>query len=148
MDNSDDDFSDDGFDSLPAGTLLQLEQNAYQATQAPGAQSNGPSQTTTRTVQDNTTLLNGAQFLKPPSLQYQGLSSEYVDMDVGDLDAEVFEENGALEGAENHGLSIDIQARPVEPPAPGAFGQFQGQHYDGGTGLTAEQQLRAKIEEV
>lgn len=69
MDKSDDEFSDDGFD---AGTWLQLEQHANAATQNLSAQ--------------NPTEANVAQ-----------LAQEYGDTGVGELDAEISEEHGALE---------------------------------------------------
>lgn len=82
-DNDDDYFSDDGFESLPPGTLLQLEQNAYRATQAQRAPS--PPRAVTPNVQTNDASL------KPPRL-HTGLTSEYGALDVGELDAAVLDE--------------------------------------------------------
>lgn len=83
-DNDDDYFSDDGFESLPPGTLLQLEQNAYRATQAQRAPS--APRIVTPNVQTNDTSV------KPPPRLHTGLTSEYGALDVGELDAAVLDE--------------------------------------------------------
>ncbi|KAL1967315.1 hypothetical protein VTN77DRAFT_3361 [Rasamsonia byssochlamydoides] len=159
MDISDDEFSDDGFDSLPPGTLLQLEQNAYKA-QAQGAPA-------TRARQDETQFHNGAHHdpslsLTVPLPENQGLSSEYGDMDVGELDAEVLENadevlenDGPMEGLEHHEPSIRL---PVEGhPAQEAIPQPQEAPRNGGSAhdalhrgnQSAEiEQLRAQIAEL
>ncbi|CAL5870423.1 uncharacterized protein PFLUO_LOCUS4659 [Penicillium psychrofluorescens] len=74
MDDDDDYFSDD-FDSLPPGTLYQLEQSAYQATQA-------------QRQHQSTTL-------KPPPPLHSGLTNEYGTLEVGELEAEVYDNVGA-----------------------------------------------------
>jgi hypothetical protein len=74
MDDDDDYFSDD-FDSLPPGTLYQLEQSAYQVTQAQRQH-----QLTT---------------LKPPPPLHTGLTNEYGTLEVGELEAEVYDNVGA-----------------------------------------------------
>ena len=92
-DNDDDYFSDDGFESLPPGTLLQLEQNAYRATQAQQSapsnppRSNLPDAQTTFT--DHSTRYGTS--LKAPAHLHTGLTSEYGTLDIGELDAEVLE---------------------------------------------------------
>lgn len=92
MDSDDDFFSDDGWDSLPPSTLLQLEQNAYQATQVQKAQQTQDERVTplrsqsTNTAQSHTStsrqLIYPGPSLKPPPLP-TGLTNEY-----GDLNAE------------------------------------------------------------
>lgn len=147
MDNSDDGFSDDGFDSLPAGTLIQLEQNAYQATQGVSGY-NGSLQTTTRTVQECGSSHNGNQFLKPPPLPNQGLSREYRDLAIGDLDAQVFEENGTLEEPGSQRFSLGIQTGSAKTPAHATSDRLGGLHQDGENDSAREQQLRGSISEV
>lgn len=102
MDDSDDDFfSDDGFESIPTSTLLQLEQSAYQASQAQKARQ-APDEPvkslrnqSTNAVQSRVSTLrlpgHGGSSLRPPSLP-TGLSNEYGDINAGEeLEAEVFD---------------------------------------------------------
>lgn len=101
MDDSDDDFFDDGFESIPTSTLLQLEQNAYQATQAQKIQQTQDEPV--RSLQDQSTYALqshvstlrqpafGGSSLRPPSLP-TGLSNEYGEINSGEeLEAEVFD---------------------------------------------------------
>lgn len=104
-DNDDDFFSDDGFDDLPPGTLFQLEQNALQATQA---QNLAPSQPTpelnipARIVQDQflprahafqaKPSVSAHTTLQPPARLHTGLTNDYGDLDVGELDADVLDD--------------------------------------------------------
>lgn len=169
MDNSDDEFSDDGFDDLPPGTLLRLEQNAYKATQAQGALHE--QHHVSRPLQDDAQSHNGAHHdpslsLTVPLPENQGLSSQYGDLDVGELDAMVLEDgdevlgnDGAMEGLERHEASIRQPERhsdqaTIPQPQP----QPQERHYalhNGGNvhgelqSLSDEvAQLRARVEEV
>lgn len=92
-DNDDDHFSDD-FDSLPPGTLYELEQNAFQATQATATQHHAQPNL-------NDQALAGAPAqapatLKPPPRLHTGLTNEYDTLEVGELDAEVHDN---LDGA-------------------------------------------------
>lgn len=89
--DSDDDFLDDGidFDSIPAGTLLQLEQSAWQATQASPPQYDERSHSTG--AQTNRNQLNRDRA--PPPQRRQ--SSFYGDVEVIDLDADILEGNDA-----------------------------------------------------
>ncbi|EED15038.1 DNA repair protein Rad26, putative [Talaromyces stipitatus ATCC 10500] len=89
--DSDDDFLDDGldFDSIPAGTLLQLEQSAWQATQVPPPQSAERSHSTG--LQTNRNQLNQRGYNLPPSQRHN--SSFYGDVEVIDLDADILEDN-------------------------------------------------------
>ncbi|PLB45430.1 hypothetical protein P170DRAFT_512128 [Aspergillus steynii IBT 23096] len=101
-DNDDDFFSDDGFDDLPPGTLLQLEQNAFQATQAQNlAPSQPPTQLDTPAGNFRTRFpqkppafqarqaVPAHATLQPPARLHTGLTNDYGDLDVGELDAEV-----------------------------------------------------------
>jgi hypothetical protein len=79
--DDDDDYGSDEFDSLPAGTLYELEQNAFQATQASQAVNNPL----------RTQPLNNAGALRPPPRLHTGLSNDYNRLEVGELEAEVYE---------------------------------------------------------
>lgn len=113
MEDNDDDYFSDDFDSLPPGTLYELEQNAFQATQAPATQ---------RHVQPS--LNDGAQAgpsiqasatLKPPPRLHTGLTNDYDTLEVGELEAEVHDN---LEGtvALAHGQHVPVAENgwPVE----------------------------------
>ncbi|GLA83234.1 hypothetical protein AtubIFM56815_007426 [Aspergillus tubingensis] len=107
-DNDDDFFSDDGFDDIPPGTLFQLEQNAYRATQAPKpAQQHHQQQQPQHSVSDvkrssrpfsaqnrgafsDNAFVSNASLQPPPAL-HTGLSNEYDVWDIGELDAEVLD---------------------------------------------------------
>lgn len=102
-DNDDDFFSDDGFDDLPPGTLLQLEQSAFQATQAQNLAPSQPPLTQLDTPAANyrarfpqkpsvgqaRQALPAQASLQPPPRLHTGLTNDYGDLDVGELDAEV-----------------------------------------------------------
>ncbi|PGH15515.1 hypothetical protein AJ80_05532 [Polytolypa hystricis UAMH7299] len=100
-DNYDDYFSDDGIDDLPAGALLELEQNAYEATQRQRSESiNIPRPTVNAppALQRNSTSAdsrNAPPQPKPPVLQDPSLllrpplsfGQGYLkDLDAGVLD--------------------------------------------------------------
>lgn len=76
----DDDYGSDDFDDLPAGTLYELEQNAFQATQASARPVNP--------VLPTQPSFNGA--LQPPRL-HTGLTNDYNTLEVGELEAEVYD---------------------------------------------------------
>ncbi|EEA23037.1 hypothetical protein TMatcc_001901 [Talaromyces marneffei ATCC 18224] len=91
--DSDDEFLDDGldFDAIPAGTLLQLEQSAWQATQQ-APQPGGRTQSTS--VQTNRNHLNhDLRYSAPPQRQ----SGFYGDVEVIDLDADILDNDEPLE---------------------------------------------------
>lgn len=96
MDDHDEDFfSDDGFDNLPPATLLQLEQSAYHSTQAQQQKPSHPPPTRPpeplRTFAPQDIGQSGpANTNSIPSRLQSGLTNEYGDLDVGELDAEVF----------------------------------------------------------
>lgn len=91
-DNDDDYFSDDGFESLPPGTLFELEQNAYRATQAQRPPSEPSNPSVLPNPQTNQ-LTRYDTALKPLAHLHTGLTSEYGALDVGELDAEVLDHN-------------------------------------------------------
>jgi hypothetical protein len=140
MDNSDDGFSDDGLDSLPAGTLFQLEQNAYQATQGVSGYKESL-QTVGRTVPAYESPHDGSQFLQPPPVPDQELPREYGDLGIGDLDAQVYEQNGSLE-------EPVIQTRSVETPAHATSYRNEGPYRGEQSDSTREQQLQSSISAV
>jgi hypothetical protein len=101
-DSLDDDyFSDDGFDTLPPSTLLQLEQGAFEATQQQQKQVVNPYQNQQRSSkaqlkpQTNlqqraeSTIHGGAAIQQPAVINLA--SSDYGDLDVGELDAGVLD---------------------------------------------------------
>lgn len=96
----DDDYGSDDFDDLPASTLFELEQNAFQATQATQASR----QVNPVRAQPS---FNGA--LKPPRLQ-TGLTNDYNTLEVGELEAEVYDNvEGQHVIPHGHGLNADQQ---------------------------------------
>lgn len=90
--DSDDEFLDDGldFDAIPTGTLLQLEQSAWQATQAP--QHNERSQQTG--LQTNRNQLNHEPQYNASQRRQSGF---YGDVGVIDLDADLLDNDEPLE---------------------------------------------------
>ncbi|KAJ5653178.1 hypothetical protein N7490_000181 [Penicillium lividum] len=115
MEDNDDDYFSDDFDSLPPGTLFDLEQNAFQATQAQASQyqhhstaSNNPTfHTVTPTVHNSATL-------QPPPRLHTGLTNEYGTLEVGELQAEVHE-NGDTSMAFSNSYHVPVKehGRPV-----------------------------------
>lgn len=94
----DDDYGSDDFDSLPAGTLYELEQNAFQATQA--------------SHQVNPVLPTqpfGA--LRPPRL-HTGLTNDYNTLEVGELEAEVYDNGEGQHLIHDHGHALDHALEP------------------------------------
>lgn len=81
--DDDDDYGSDEFDSLPAGTLYELEQNAFQATQAASQ---------ARPVNPLRTQPSfNAGALRPPPRLHTGLTNDYNTLEVGELEAEVYD---------------------------------------------------------
>jgi hypothetical protein len=110
MDHSDDDrFSDDGFDSLPLGSLIQIEQSACRQAQRTQDDQNaalGPTWGHSRGEPEDTPpiLQVPGQSLRPeqawnrsPQAVSELVSSEYGDVDLGELDAQVLEDDGGLQ---------------------------------------------------
>ncbi|RDW69096.1 putative DNA repair protein Rad26 [Aspergillus mulundensis] len=103
MEEFDDEFfSDDGFDDLPPDALEQLEHDAFRATQAePTQRELEPRHDWTqrdvpiRYPQIN--AINAANAtLGPPAQLHTGLTNDYGSLEVGELDAEVFDDGAAL----------------------------------------------------
>jgi hypothetical protein len=89
--DSDDEFLDDGldFDAIPAGTLLQLEQSAWQATQP------APQYDESAILQTNRNQLNhNSQYNAPPQRRQSGF---YGDVEVIDLGADILDNDEPLE---------------------------------------------------
>ncbi|GLI72393.1 hypothetical protein PoHVEF18_000565 [Penicillium ochrochloron] len=90
MEDIDDDYFSDDLDSLPPGTLYELEQNAFHATQGPATQQqhNAP-------LAPNEPALvhtsHTAATLKPPPRLHTGLTNDYDTLEVGELEAEVYD---------------------------------------------------------
>ncbi|CBF80998.1 conserved hypothetical protein [Aspergillus nidulans FGSC A4] len=104
MENFDDDvFSDDGFDDLPPDALEQLEQDAFRATQAEHPTQREPEprqnwaerEVTIRYAQINPINVANAT-LRPPAQLHTGLTNDYGSLDVGESDAEVFDDEAAI----------------------------------------------------
>lgn len=147
MDNSDDDFLDDGidFDDIPADTLQQLELSAWQASQLPPHENRGAN---TGFQQNGRGLNSSSRFQGSPQRQQSNL---YGDIEVVDLDADILEDTGPIANVVNSnprtypaatlGQALgerqyaavqrhqQQQAPPIADPAP-------------------EQELKTRIEEV
>lgn len=93
MEDDDDDYGSDEFDSLPPGTLYALEQNAFQATQASASQYHHSNPiNTNRVLHAQAVPLNdNAGSLRPPPRLHTGLTNDYNTLEVGELDAEVYD---------------------------------------------------------
>lgn len=104
MEDIDDDFfSDDGFDDIPPDALQRLEHDAFLATQLGQQTQEGaelvpetrlnwaPREITDRYPQNEPTNAANAT-LQPPAQLHTGLTSDYGALDVGELDAEVFDD--------------------------------------------------------
>ncbi|CAG8931733.1 unnamed protein product [Penicillium salamii] len=98
----DDDYGSDEFDSLPAGTLYELEQNAFQATQVQATQASARPVNPVLPTQPTQPSFNGA--LKPPRL-HTGLTNDYNTLEVGELEADVYDNVGGQNlVSRTHGL--------------------------------------------
>lgn len=94
MEDDDDDYGSDEFDSLPPGTLYELEQKAFQATQTSATQYQYHAQPINshlglgaQVAQSNS---HGGSFKPPPRL-HTGLTNDYNTLEVGELEAEVYD---------------------------------------------------------
>ncbi|KAL2820833.1 hypothetical protein BDW59DRAFT_150613 [Aspergillus cavernicola] len=104
-DNGDDFYSDDGFDDLPPDALHQLEQDAFRATQVENPSQSEPTvrlNWDSRDFTDHYPQYEGTRrpapsriasntALQPPAHLHTGLTNDYGALDVGELDAEVFD---------------------------------------------------------
>lgn len=92
MEDDDDDYGSDEFDSLPPGTLYELEQNAFQATQAPASQYHPKPLNNNPVLRTQAVPLNNnAGSLRPPPRLHTGLTNDYNTLEVGELEAEVYD---------------------------------------------------------
>ncbi|KAJ6035207.1 hypothetical protein N7460_009382 [Penicillium canescens] len=90
--DDDDDYGSDEFDSLPPGTLYELEQNAFQATQATASQHfSVPSINSNSVLRAHAAPSNHTGSLRPPPRLHTGLTNEYNTLEVGELEAEVYD---------------------------------------------------------
>lgn len=114
----DDFFSDDGFEDLPADALQQLEHDAFRATQfdqptqqPPQPEPEGRQDWDVGDVVDQTGPLNVANAtLQPPAHLHTGITNDYGALDVGELDAEVFDNRPS------HAVALDeTMAFPDQP---------------------------------
>ncbi|KAL4918906.1 hypothetical protein BDW62DRAFT_55387 [Aspergillus aurantiobrunneus] len=100
MEDIDDDFfSDDGFDDLPPDDLQRLERDAFRATQIQQPTQREPETRVDwapRDVIDRYPQTEPAHManatLQPPAHLHTGLTNDYGALDVGDLEAEVFDD--------------------------------------------------------
>ncbi|KAJ5417679.1 uncharacterized protein N7487_001229 [Penicillium crustosum] len=93
MEDDDDDYGSDEFDSLPPGTWYALEQNAFQATQASASQYHHSNPINTNPVlhAQPVSLNDNAGSLRPPPRLHTGLTNDYNTLEVGELEAEVYD---------------------------------------------------------
>jgi hypothetical protein len=146
MDNSDDDFLDDGldFDAIPAGTLFQLEQTAWRSTQVPPHEERSQ----TNSIQQNGNRLNNPSISRAP-LPRRREASFHSNVEVIDLDADILEENEPTISAVNSNPRIV----PRITPSQGSGQTIQGQQRTtpvvaSPNAFAPEHELRAGIEEV
>ncbi|KAK2755762.1 hypothetical protein FQN54_005912 [Arachnomyces sp. PD_36] len=144
-DLDDDYFSDDGFDTLPPSTLLQLEQNAFQATQrqqelanpnrrqAPKPQLNQQ----TGLQQRNNDVVSGGPVLQQPAV-INLASSDYGDLDVGVLDAGVLDNGEDPTPFEETKRIGHANSNPARPRPPERNGYAIGGHGRRATGMVMD----------
>ncbi|KAI9924569.1 hypothetical protein MW887_006842 [Aspergillus wentii] len=129
-DDDEDFFSDEGFDDLPPSTLLQLEQNAYRATQAQRVQKPSLDDDViyegerplenhvyqNSVVQEPHTRVPGPNnaTLELPARLHSGLTNEYGTLDVGELDAEILNDDAASGTALGQPANIPGQFGPLQ----------------------------------
>ncbi|KAJ5937208.1 hypothetical protein N7454_004863 [Penicillium verhagenii] len=116
MEDNDDDYFSDEFDSLPPSTLFELEQNAFQATQGQASQYQYNLAAPTNSalhVQAEAAVHNSATLQPPPRL-HTGLTNEYGTLEVGELGAEVYDnEYGSLAHPNGHHVLMKKHGWPV-----------------------------------
>ncbi|KAJ5794389.1 hypothetical protein N7457_000988 [Penicillium paradoxum] len=92
MEDDDDEYGSDEFDSLPARTLYELEQKAFQATQAPASQYHAQPINSNPVLRSQPRqLLGNVGSLRPPPRLHTGLTNDYNTLEVGELEAEVYD---------------------------------------------------------
>ena len=147
MENNDDDyFSDDlDFDSLPPGTLYELEQNAYQTTQNPTTQHyNAPLDPDIHTEfkAQAPPSVNLSAGLKPPPRLHSGLTNDFDSPEVGELEAEIHDNVGdSLAPPQNHHVMV---ADGEWPANGGIYDAMDLDHHAQGQSY----ELNARLEQV
>lgn len=92
MEDDDDDYGSDEFDSLPPGTWYALEQNAFQATQASASQyHSNPINSNSVPHAQAVPLNHNSGLLRLPPRLHTGLTNDYNTLEVGELEAEVYD---------------------------------------------------------
>ncbi|OKL58990.1 hypothetical protein UA08_05907 [Talaromyces atroroseus] len=143
--DSDDEFLDDGFDfdSIPAGTLLQLEQKARQATQVPPHEAPG--------LQQNGNRLNKPSLPQAP-LPQRREASFYSNAEVVDLDADILEKDEPIGGVVNSNPRIVPTVTHAQGSGQRQYATIQGQQQvpsvADSNAFIPEHELRAQIEEL
>lgn len=141
--DSDDEFLDDGldFDAIPAGTLLQLEQSAWQATQAP--QYDERSQNSA--IQTNRNQLDHElQYNAPPQRRQSGF---YGDVEVINLDADILDNDEPLEDVVNSNPPIAQNVLQGRTASQRHYTPLQAQHVQP-VQDSHDHELGLRIEEV
>jgi hypothetical protein len=141
MEDIDDDYFSDDLDSLPPGTLYELEQNAFQATQGPATQQhnaplapNEPALVHTR---------HTAATLKPPPRLHTGLTNDYDTLEVGELEAEVYDN---VEGQQAIAQGPAVMVTDNGWPADGAMEDMMEVDHEYGQANAYE--MNARMEQV
>ncbi|KAJ5562224.1 hypothetical protein N7461_000985 [Penicillium sp. DV-2018c] len=92
MDDDDDDYGSAEFDALPPSTLYELEQKAFQATQASASQYRPQPIDNNVAIRAQAAQTNSnTGSLRPPPRLHTGLTNDYNTLEVGELDSEVYE---------------------------------------------------------
>ncbi|KAJ5090282.1 hypothetical protein N7532_008966 [Penicillium argentinense] len=146
----DDDYFSDDFDSLPPGTLFELEQNAYQATQAPATQHHGQADEDAKLHAEATAAVRQPATLKQPPRLHSGLTNDYHTLEVGELEAEVhddFEGHSVLQQGhegqqDHHGLVAQTSW-----PGPGNGGADDAMEVDD-YGQANTNQMNARLQQL
>lgn len=142
MEDIDDDYFSDDLDSLPPGTLYELEQNAFQATQDPATLQhhdaplapNEPALTHAR---------HTAATLKPPPRLHTGLTNDYDTLEVGELEAEVYDN---VEGQQAIAQAPAVVVTDNEWPANGNMDDVMELDHEYGQANAYE--MNARMEQV
>lgn len=142
MEDIDDDYFSDDLDSLPPGTLYELEQNAFQATQGPATHQqqnaplapNAPAHVHTR---------QPAATLKPPPRLHTGLTNDYDTLEVGELEAEVYDN---VEGQQAIAQAPAVMVTDNEWPANGGMEDMMEVDHEYGQANAYE--INARMDQV
>lgn len=145
MEDNDDDYFSDDFDSLPPGTLHELEQNAFQATQAPASQAHAHAhgQPVLNDRARPGPLVRNPATLKPPPRLHTGLTNDYDTLEVGELEAEVHDN---VEGPS--ALPRDHHALVAESGWPVNGGMGDVMELDEDYGRANAHEINARLEQV